>query len=312
MRRKYRFEDLSDDEFANLANRICMDILGMGVISFAPGKDGGRDGKFSGTAKSYPSPASPWSGNFIIQAKWTGNAAASTSDPEFVKIVETEIKKIKALVANDELDNYIIFTNRRKPAIKLQAHLKKIKKAGAKNCEILGCEELVKFLDASGKIWSEMGFDKFEAPFTLQPNDLEEVVIAFSGAIKTLPASPAKAEKSATDLAHAKFDKKNSLNGLSKDYAEYIVEESWPSFDAIRSFLNDPRHVSLKDLYHDAADELKQKISAHRASFDSFDHIFIFLSDLILGKDATLKGKKRYVRTFLHYMYHDCDIGKHA
>ena len=77
MRRSYPLHDLSDDEFETLVNKVCMMQLGMGVVSFAAGKDGGRDGKFEGTAQRFPSEASPLSGKFIIQAKWTSNPAAS-------------------------------------------------------------------------------------------------------------------------------------------------------------------------------------------------------------------------------------------
>ena len=40
----YRLELLSEDNFENLINRICQEVLGTGVISFSKGKDGGRDG----------------------------------------------------------------------------------------------------------------------------------------------------------------------------------------------------------------------------------------------------------------------------
>ena len=37
----YRLELLDEDTFEKLVNRICQNILGMGVVSFTPGKDGG-------------------------------------------------------------------------------------------------------------------------------------------------------------------------------------------------------------------------------------------------------------------------------
>lgn len=43
----------------------------MGVVSFTPGKDGGKDGKFTGQANKYPSEVKFWNGKFIIQAKHT-------------------------------------------------------------------------------------------------------------------------------------------------------------------------------------------------------------------------------------------------
>ncbi|WPP48453.1 hypothetical protein [Catalinimonas niigatensis] len=41
----YRLELLSDEKFEALIHIICQNILGIEVISFAPIKDGGRDGK---------------------------------------------------------------------------------------------------------------------------------------------------------------------------------------------------------------------------------------------------------------------------
>ncbi|MCR6638988.1 MAG: restriction endonuclease [Sporocytophaga sp.] len=81
----YRLELLDDSTFENLVNRLCQEILGLGVISFSKGKDGGRDGKFTGIANKFPSEASPWCGKFIIQAKHTENPVSSCSDSDFKK-----------------------------------------------------------------------------------------------------------------------------------------------------------------------------------------------------------------------------------
>jgi len=47
MRRDYRLYELSNDEFEQLVVQICVRWLGPGVTLFAPGKDGGCDGKIS-------------------------------------------------------------------------------------------------------------------------------------------------------------------------------------------------------------------------------------------------------------------------
>ena len=91
----YRLELLDDNTFEDLVNTICQKILGTGVISFSPGKDGGRDGKFTGTAQNYPDNINPWSGKFIIQAKWTSESSASCSDSDLERILKDEIIKIK-------------------------------------------------------------------------------------------------------------------------------------------------------------------------------------------------------------------------
>lgn len=106
----YRLENISEDDFERLVNMVCQTILGVGVIEFAKGKDGGRDGKFTGTAENFPSSTDSWKGQFIIQVKHTDNPIASCSDNSFqYKIINEEIPKLKKLKSNKEIDNYLAF-----------------------------------------------------------------------------------------------------------------------------------------------------------------------------------------------------------
>src|SRR5690349_12565458 len=115
----YRLELLNSSVFENLVNTICQKLLGMGVISFAPGKDGGRDGKFNGVAQKYPSEADRWNGKFIIQSKHTLNPIASCSQKDFeTEIIDQEIPKLIKLKSNDEIDHYLLFTNRKYSGVK--------------------------------------------------------------------------------------------------------------------------------------------------------------------------------------------------
>ncbi len=113
----YRLENLSEDDFEKLVNVLCEELFGMGTVSFSKGRDGGRDGRFTGTANKYPSESSKWSGKFIIQAKHTTDYQGSCSDNPFygnqTSLINAEIKKIKVLKANNEIDNYLLFTNRK-------------------------------------------------------------------------------------------------------------------------------------------------------------------------------------------------------
>ncbi|MCP4657140.1 MAG: restriction endonuclease, partial [bacterium] len=69
--RDFLLHTLSSEDFEGLVVQICHRILGTGTFRFSSGPDGGRDGRFEGTASSFPSPAEPWSGGFVIQAKHT-------------------------------------------------------------------------------------------------------------------------------------------------------------------------------------------------------------------------------------------------
>ena len=109
----YPLHELNWQEFEEVVISICDEILGIGTIKFADGKDGGRDAKFTDTANNFPSQASPWNGKFIIQAKHTLKQNASCSDNEFIKILNKEIKSIEKLQEDNKLDNYLLFTNRK-------------------------------------------------------------------------------------------------------------------------------------------------------------------------------------------------------
>ncbi|MGA6116185.1 ABC-three component system protein [Agrobacterium radiobacter] len=103
---------------------------------------------------------------------------------------------------------------------------------------------------------------------------------------------------------------KNKLNGVSDEYySQVIVAQSMPHFDRVAQFLQNPRNDEFAALYHDAADELKQKIIAKRAQFGAFDDIFLFMYEQIQQKRDVLKGKRRLISILLHYMYFNCDIG---
>ena len=141
----YRMENLSEDDFENLVNTLCQKILGTGTVSFSKGKDGGRDGRFNGTANDYPSKSKPWSGQFIIQAKHTSDYKASCSDKAFFGyktcIVNKEVEKVQKLKANGEIDNYLLFTNRKETGSRENAVKHICNETGLKNVQPLNLME---------------------------------------------------------------------------------------------------------------------------------------------------------------------------
>ncbi len=306
MKRSYPFHDLNPDDFERLVIHVCMKILGTGTIVFAAGKDGGRDGTFDGTAEKFPSAAAPLSGRFVIQSKHNSNPNSSCSDKEFESVVNCEVPKLKALLANDELDHYMIFTNRKKPAEKAIKAEKALKKLKLKTAHIFGREQIREWLTANHDVWKNLGFDRFDAKFEVGPKDLAEVVQAFHGAVK----SGADGVASATDFGFVLKRKKNKINGLSAAYDQYIRESSLKYFSQIEAFLKNPRNEVYRDYYHDTADELKAQIVANKAEFKNFDDVLIHVHDQVSSVPG-LRRHRRYVRHFLHYMYWTCDIGQH-
>lgn len=310
----YRLELLHADDFENMVNTICQNILGMGLISFASGKDGGRDGRFDGSADNYPSVSGSWEGKFIIQSKHTSNPIASCSDNDFTKIVNEEIEKIKILKLNNEIDNYLLFTNRKYSGVKGEAlRNKMILETGIENIVILGKETINNnFLNSHKDIVRQYRLDLNHIPFNFSDEEIKEIILEFKN---QLPRISQEVKKKVNELKHdfGIIDKteKNIKNNLSKEYYEdEILSRSLLEFDTLDAFLKDPLNSELKDYYFDTAHELNQMISLKRGNFDVFEEIFIFIYKSICDGAVGLKGSKRHVTTFLHYMYYECLIGR--
>ena len=111
----YQYQDMNELDFEVLAIAICEEILGRGTQGFAQGPDGGRDGKFVGTANEYPSRSKPWIGITIIQAKHTSSINQHFLDTGFFSegsksaTLSEEVIKVKKLIDENQLNNYSQF-----------------------------------------------------------------------------------------------------------------------------------------------------------------------------------------------------------
>ncbi|MBF0396730.1 MAG: restriction endonuclease [Desulfobacterales bacterium] len=309
----YKLEYISEDDFERLVNMICHEILGCGVIEFSKGKDGGRDGKFIGTANKFPSEKEPWRGKFIIQAKHTENPIAACADSDFQnKIQKEEIPKLKKLKTNDELDNYLLFTNRKFSGVKGSELVKKIKnEVGIDQVEIIGKEVINRYLSIFKHIAKKFNLDRYNLAFEFTDADLKDIVIEFTKEIK----SDNESLKSAIDSVRESFtyidkEQKNEKNNLGKEYFDSIIKESSLShFAKIDEFLQNPINSELSDMYMDSAFELKNLITVKRDEFGAFEEIFIHIYNFVCDRNPKLRNK-RFIYVFLHYMYFNCDIGQ--
>lgn len=310
----YRLENMENSQFEKLTNTICQKILGTGVVTFSSGKDGGRDGKFSGVAQHYPSNTDRWSGKFIIQAKHTATVNASCSDREFEKIVDEEIIKIKKLKANDEIDNYLLFTNRKYTGIIGERLIKKIiNETGIQHAVIIGKETINdQFLNSNKDIVKQYGLDLNHIPFDFSDEEIKEIILAFRQQLPDISSDiKHEVDKLKYDYSHIEKDKKNEKNNLSDVYyRDNILKRSLMDFNKIEEFLKNPVNEKLKDYYFDTAHELNQVISIKRDNFEVFEELFLHIYQLICDGSVLLKRGKRHVTTFLHYMYVECLIGK--
>jgi hypothetical protein len=307
MKRDYRLYELYDNEFERLVVRICVRWLGEGVTPFASGKDGGRDGKFHGTAICFPSTSVPLVGHVVLQAKHVSSSDRSCSDRDFAKLLKAEHAKIKRLISEGLCDHYIVFTNRKYTAGTDEKLIKELLALGLKSAEIIGVERLSLAIDDFPDVRNDLPNRFDPAPFRFEPDELIEVIRAIHD--YTDDRAP-DALNGAENFEKLKLHEKNKINGLSENYYEsIIVDSSMPHFARVDQFLKNPRNAEFAELYYDAADELKQKIFAKRDEFASFDFVFPFLYEEIQQNRAALRGRRRLIAVVLHHMYCNCDIG---
>jgi ABC-3C protein len=307
LHRTFPLSDLSDDEFETLIAAISYHVLGTGTIVFAAGRDGGRDATFTGTATQFPSATAPLAGKFVVQAKHTQNPAASCADTEFGRTLRGEHPKITRLIQGGELEHYLVFTNRKKPAgdgINKEAELKAL---GLVSAHLIGAEQIRLWLTMHPEIWSRLGFDRFETPLRIQTSDITTVVIAFHAEL-----GKADLAVDRQDFTYVAKPQKNKINKLSNAYWEEIRTRSLPYFKTIEDFLSNPRNVDFKDMYEDTADEIRRKLITAMPPFESFDEALTHIIDLVTINNPDLANRRRFATVFLHYMYYTCDIGQHA
>lgn len=306
----YRLENLSEDDFEELVNVLCQKKLGTGTVSFSKGKDGGRDGRFTGTANEYPSQSSKWSGKFIIQAKHTTNYQASCSDNPFfgtrTSLVNDEIKKVNVLKSNGEIDNYLIFTNRKETEKREEARQHIKNETGLLNVDIIGKETIHSWLSQHKEIVKQFGLDKFTMPFEFYDKDIRDLIVIFHDAIPDL------VKDNNLTLERPSIENKNQINNLDKSYYENIILPDLDRYEKqILDFLQNPINEKFTQFYEESSLELKRVIESNIEKFDDFKKVFDFLTKYIIEKEPEkLKKYRNTIPAFFHFMYYNCDIGR--
>ena len=313
---KFAYEDMSDDQFEKLIVFLCQHLLGISVQGFAKGPDGGRDAKVVGTSELHPSKAAPWVGTTIIQAKHTNGYNRNFSEPDFFStksantVLAKEIPRIKKLREAKQLDNYMLFANRRlagNAESEIREHIAKQCGIPASSIYLCGLEQLEVLLktfpDAAGKV----DLDPVDSPLIVSPDDLAEVVQALArqkDSVSALLDDP-PAER-------VTYEQKNVLNNMSAEYAKAQRRKYLKETVQIRTFLAAPENLEWLRMYESVVDEFQLKIIAKRKDYQTFDDVMEYLVDLLFNRDPVLRqhAHKRLTRTVLFYMYWNCDIGE--
>lgn len=302
----YPLYNMNCDEFENLTVMICNHILGSATIPFAKGKDGGKDGKFIGRANKIPSEAAPWEGKIIIQAKHTTKINASCSDSSFETLLNNEvIPAINKRKADNDIDYYLLFTNRKLTGIQDSVIEKRINNATGIPSILMAEEKIQMLLSEYPDVIKKAELNRLLLPFEFDDTDLYEVIIFLKDKIKS-----GEVINSTSSFAYPGLEKKNELNMLSKSYFDAVIKKSMDDFEKIRYFLTDSINSDIADVYQDAANELNAKIILRRNQYYEFEQVLESCYDNIVRDNSeVLYGRKTLVRILLHYMYCNCDIG---
>ena len=304
--RTYPLHYLNAEDFENLANVICNKILGEATIPFAKGTDGGRDGRFHGKANCFPSETAPWEGQTVIQAKHTNKENASCSDSDFNTILKNDVlPAINRLIQEKKIENYLLFTNRKLTGKKDEKIENLINENTGVNNIVVGNEKIQQWLQTFPEVIRQTKLNDLLRPLQFDERDLKELILYMSSnnAIKNSVGETC-------DFTYVDMETKNQLNNLNEDYFNDVIKKHYSYFDSIRIFLKDPINSECQDKYEDLVDELNAKIVLFRDRFSTFENLFEELYDHVILNNPDLSGKKRLVRTFLSYMYCNCDIGK--
>jgi hypothetical protein len=313
---RYAYEDISDDQFECLIVLICQRLLGIAVQGFAKGPDGGKDGRFVGTAKMHPSQANPWRGKTILQAKHTNGLNRSFSETDFFNppsantILGQEIPRIRKLKADGHLDHYMLFANRRltgKAVTDITSHISTECGIPEESIYLCGVEQLELWLRRFDDVVRMANLDPVDSPLIVSPDDLAEVVAAF--------ASHSKDAVSATETPPGErttYARKNEMNNMTEEYANDVRKRYLKDSHQIAEFLAAPENQELLNLYESATAEFQAKIIAKRKDSQTFDNVMEYLLDLLYARDPILRQRqhKRLTRAMLFHMYWNCDIGR--
>ena len=305
---RFDLTSLYNDQFEDLVIALCIEILmGVGVQKYASGKDRGIDARFVGKSKLFST-----EGIHIIQAKHSNSPVSTFSDNSFFKnrdsIINCEIPKIRKLYEEQELDFYILFSNRKLTAgsaIDIKNHIANATSISKNSIMLIGSEIIYEHLRTNPDIPIKYNIDGFYSSIGVVPDELMNVIEAFAKVLKPLDSCDHDQKPKAIKLCN-----KNKINGLSDSYFDYIKQTSYRYFDEIEKFLRNPLCLSYKTSYMESAEHLQSRVLAELSNGKTMDDILNAVYENLLNGNNYLLENKKLAKIFLHFMYCYCDIGK--
>lgn len=147
---RYNLHHLGWKSFEDLIIEVTSTILGETVTPFRVGADGGRDGFFAGRITGELATLGVDSaGKAVLQCKHCSTPAEGLKLAD----VSAEIPKIRALVARDEIDLFVIFSNRRLSGEdEILIRTKFEQQTGVKRCIVFGEEWIESKIDGNFRL----------------------------------------------------------------------------------------------------------------------------------------------------------------
>lgn len=310
----YPLEELSDEMFERVVVEICRCILGQSTIGFVKGPDGGKDAYFDGTAIEIPSSKDPWKGKVVIQAKHTSKVNARFTDSDFFSekggsaVLNKEIPKIKKMFESNELDHYMLFSNR---GLTGRAHTKIVNYI-CKQCSIesssvmlVGRETIESYLNRYEDAWKCANINPFEFPLDFEYEDISEIIEAMAEELPERAKS-----KMIPPEERVFYDEKCKINKMPEKYSKAFREMCFSYVGMIQEFLEDPANADLLEKYGAIAGDYKMTILSKRDWYSSFSDVIEYVLRRLSEKNDLLKRKRGIVRAILFYMFWNCDIGE--
>lgn len=143
-------------------------------------------------------------------------------------------------------------------------------------------------------------------PLIVRPDDLADVIEG----IKEAAQLTTDDEDRSVPTPRTSLKEKNELNNMTEEFSQALQRLYFKEVAKIRQFLYDPINEEFKASYQEAVEEFQLKIVSKRDDFDTFDVVFNYLFDLLVGRSGILRSNRRLTRAVLYYMYWNCDIGR--
>ena len=171
--RNYPFHRVDADKFEDLAITVLSEKYKIPFVRFKSGKDGGQDAVAKRVNIDLGGGNVLTDQNVVVQVKHTIYESEKFNDGTRNRVFKDEIKKVKKLVDENELDIYIIVTNYKLPAgqcKKLQNTFTDKKCAGAKQVIVVGNKTLTQWLNDSQELQQKVLRLYFSSPSTSSDN----------------------------------------------------------------------------------------------------------------------------------------------